>query len=166
MQKAAHPKSDGIVSNKEGTGHLHVLDKKNGNDFIVVVSEDAKLKSYRSGKGDGDGLTPDCGGKFDDLKDMMDNRPLDFLAIDRIFIGEIGTEASMAQLESSYGTHDKSVVVRTILKVSFWVLQSLDGYSITGVNNSSFSPFHFLFSSFAGGQVSLSAQMVRKDTLV
>jgi hypothetical protein len=87
------------------------------NDFIIVVSEEnkGKLIGYRSGKGDGDGLTPDCGGTFDDLRNMVNDHPLDFLAIDDIFVGEIGECASKALLESAYGTSNKKEVVRKIL---------------------------------------------------
>lgn len=123
MTKEQRPKEScrkdkGIVANKErNTGAFHVLDKVGSNTFIIVVLEEnkGKLISYRSGKGDGDGLTPDCGGTFDDLKKMVNDHPLDFLAIDDVFVGEVGQCASKALLESAYGTSNKKEVVQKIL---------------------------------------------------
>jgi hypothetical protein len=119
MTRNANPRDKGVVANREGTtgAPLRVVDKVGSNDFIIVISEDSKDKliAYRSGKGDGDGLTPDCGGTFDDLREMVNDRPLDFLAIDDVFLGELGQSASKALLESAYGTCEKKEVVQKIL---------------------------------------------------
>jgi hypothetical protein len=117
MTRNANPRDKGVVANREGTGAVCVLDKVGSNDFIIVVSEENKDKliAYRSGKGDGDGLTPDCGGTFEDLREMVNDRPLDFLAIDDVFVREVGQSASKALLESAYGTSKKKEVVQKIL---------------------------------------------------
>ena len=97
----AHPKENGIVSNKEGTTGAQQMVYKVENTHFIIVLDDASMATVNQLR-----KRPDM---------QIEDPLLDTLAIDEVYAEKVGEQASQQQLHAAFDTTDIKKIVKEIM---------------------------------------------------